>query len=133
MRALIFILCIIVASCGKQSPIRKELSGSDSLVINLNKPGTDSIMKTVTAVDSKAIDQFIGFVDGKEKHVGPCPLDGNIVFFKKGVATKDVSFSYSIDSCDMFVFKEGDIFKATTVSKEAKDFLQSLAEGKGWY
>ncbi len=64
---LFFILVLFstIISCNESSEIRKQLSGSDSLEINFNEPGTNNIAKTVTATEAKAIKKLAGFVDSK--------------------------------------------------------------------
>jgi hypothetical protein len=120
-------------SCSQPSEINKQLSGSDSLVINFNQPGSDTISKTMTSTDGKAIDQLVNFTDTKRKEVGPCPFDGNLVFYKQGSLKADVAFSYSTDSCRMFVMKLGEKYVATEMSNNAIDFLKGLREGRAWY
>ena len=65
--------------------------------------------------------------------MGPCPFDGNFIFYKKGELKADVAFAYSVDSCKMFVLKLGDKYVATEMSTQGIDFLKGLLEGKSWY
>lgn len=130
---ILFLMMIGLVSCGKPSDIKKQIAGCDSLVINFNQPGTDLLDKTMTTTESKAINELIGFVDARSREVGPCPLDGNLMFFNKGELKADVSFTYSIDSCRQFIMKLGDKFMSTQMSNKAIDLLKSLKEGRGFY
>ena len=133
---LTFLLPVVVffVSCSDSgSAINKQLSGSDSLVINFNAPQTDSIVNTVTTTEAKAIKKLTDFVDGNAAEAYKCGYDGNIMFYNKGVLQGDVSFNYSGDGCHHFIMLLNDKLTPTTMSNEAADFLKSLAEGKSWY
>ncbi len=131
---LLFTTVIILASCGgSDSAVGKQLSGSDSLVINFNTPQTNNIEKTMTTTESKAIKKLIRFTNGKAGEAYKCGYDGNLMFYKNGVLMGDVSFNYSGNGCHHFIILVNDELTPTTMSNEAADFLKSLAEGKGWY
>ncbi len=124
----------ILASCGGSgSAVNKQLSDSDSLVINFNVPQTDNIEKSMTTTDSKAIKKLIRFTDGKAGEAYKCGYDGNLMFYKKGALVGDVSFNYSGDGCHHFLMSIKDELIPTVMTNEAADFLKSLREGKGWY
>ena len=135
MRTVFFLTSsIIIISCGGSGSERsKQLSASDSLVINFNVPQTNNIEKTVTTTEKKAIKKLAGYVDGKSTENYKCGYDGTLMFYKQGVLVNDVSFNYSGEGCRHFIMKVDDHLAATTMSNEAADFLKSLAEGKGWY
>ncbi|MGB3005864.1 MAG: hypothetical protein WBC06_05130 [Chitinophagaceae bacterium] len=120
-------------SCSSNSAISKQLSGSDSLIINFNEPQTSNITKTVTTTENKAIKKLAGFVDGKTAEAFKCGYDGNLLFYKQGNLLGDVSFNFSGDGCHHFIMSVGDSLTPTAMSNEAADFLKSLAEGKDWY
>ncbi len=123
-----------MASCGGSgSAISKQLSGSDSLVINFNTPQSNTIAKTMSTTDDKAIQKLIRFTDGKAGEAYKCGYDGNLMFYKKGNLVGDVSFNYSGDGCHHFIMSIKDELTSTTMSNEAADFLKSLGEGKGRY
>lgn len=127
------ILVIVLMSCSSHSAINKQLSGSDSLLVNFNSPNTDLIEKTVNTTEKKAIKELIGFVDGKTSEAFKCGYDGNLMFYKKGTLVGDVAFNYSGDSCKHFIMDLAGKLTPTKMSKKAADFLRSLAEGRGWY
>lgn len=134
MRIPGFIIAVIfITSCSSNSSVGKQLSGSDSLVINFNKPQTDSIEKTMTTTDSKAIQKLSGFVNSKTAAAYKCTYDGNMMFYIKGKLLGDVAFNYSGDGCKHFILSIDDKLTATTMNNEAVEFLKSLADGKGWY
>ena len=123
-----------MASCGGSgSAISKQLSGSDSLVINFNTPQSNTIAKTMSTTEDKAIKKLIRFTDGKAGEAYKCGYDGNLMFYKKGTLVGDVSFNYSGDGCHHFIMLLNDKLTPTAMSNEAADFLKSLGEGKGWY
>ncbi len=131
------ISCILVAiiflSCGNQSAIDKKLSGSDSLVVTFNVPGSDSVLNKVSTTEKKAISKLSGFLNGKKRPMLQCGFDGNMIFFGKGEILLTVIFQYSEKSCRYFLFDLGDKVKSYSMSEEAAGFLKSLAEGKSWY
>ena len=100
MRIVVLLLIILFASCN-HSAINKQLSGSDSLVINFNDPQTNMIKKTVTTAESNAINRLSEFVDAKKSEIYKCGYDGNMIFFAKGEKKMDISFQYTIDSCSI--------------------------------
>ncbi len=131
-----FITCsviIFLASCSGTSPINKQLSDSDSLVINFTAPQSDSVIKSVTTIDDKAIDKLIHFVDGKEAEEFKCGYNGSLLFFSKSKLLSEFFFNYTEASCQHFLLSIGSKLVSTTMSNEAADFLRSLAEGKDWY
>lgn len=130
---LIILLCSVLISCKDSSVIGKQLSGSDSLEINFNVPGTNNIDKTFTTSESKAINKLIHFVDSKPADANECSYDGNLMFFKAGKLLGDISFNYAVDECHYFIQNVNGTLSSTSMSNEAVNFLKSLAEGKGWY
>jgi hypothetical protein len=128
-----YILFLGLISCSSHSGIRKQLSGSDSLLVNFNTPNTDLIEKTVNTTEKNAINELIGFVDGKTSEAYKCGYDGNLMFYKKGILVGDVAFNYSGDSCRHFILELEGKLTPTVMSKKGADFLRSLSEGKGWY
>jgi catabolite regulation protein CreA len=131
---LVLATVITLASCGGTgSVVSKQLSGSDSLVINFNIPQTNNIAKAVTTTQSKAIKKLSSYVDGKSTEAYKCGYDGNLLFYKKGTLIGDAAFNYSGDGCHHFIMQIKDELVPTSMSNEAADFLKSLAEGKDWY
>lgn len=125
----LIILIILFASCSGKSGISKQIDGSDSLVIHFNAPHTNNIIKSVTTTETNAIKKLIHFTDGKYFRIVKCGYDGNLLFYKKGNLSGDISFNYTTDSCRHFIFLIDKKLTATTMSNEAADFLKSLAEG----
>ena len=87
----------------------------------------------MNTTESKAIRQLIRFVDGKSATNCVASYDGNLLFYEKGMLKGDISFTYSGAVCNRFVRIADGQTISTELSKEAGDFLRSLAEGKGWY
>lgn len=130
---LVFLLATVFTSCKESSAVAKQFAGSDSLEINFNQPGTNNIAKSVTTTEDKAISKLIRFVDSKSAADYKCGYDGNLMFYKEGKLSGDVSFNYSGDGCHHFMQDVNGTLTSTTMSNEAADFLKSLAEGKNWY
>ena len=120
-------------SCGSKSVISKKLNGSDSLVINFTAPQSDSVIKSVTTTDNKAIDKLTRFVDDKEAEEFKCGYNGSLLFFSKGKLLSEVNFNYTEAGCSHFLLSIDSKLVSTVMSNEAADFLKSLAEGKEWY
>ena len=135
MRSILFLAIagIFISCTNSGSPISQQLSGSDSLVINFNKPQTNNIDKTVTTIENTAIKKLINYVDSKSAETYKCGYDGNLLFYKKGILLGDVSFNYSGEGCHHFIMDVDGKLNPTTMSNEAASFLKSLAEGKSWY
>lgn len=129
----VLLLAMAYVSCKQSSTIGKQLSGSDSLQINFNEPGTNNLLKTVSTTETKAVNKLIHFVDSKSAEAYKCGYDGNLMFYKKGTLIGDVAFNYSGDGCHHFVQEIKGELTSTAMSNEAADFLKSLAEEKGWY
>ena len=130
---LLCTVCILVSCSNSGSESSKQLSGSDSLVINFNTPQSNTIAKTMSTTEDKAIKKLIRFADGKSAEAYKCGYDGNLMFYKKGTLVGDVSFNYSGDGCHHFIMLLNDELAPTAMSNEAVNFLKSLAEGKEWY
>ena len=91
------------------------------------------IEKTVTTTEKNAIKKLVHYVDNTTTATYKCGYDGNLLFYKKGVLTGDVSFNYSGEGCHHFMMMVDGNLTPGTMSNEAADFLKSLAEGRGWY
>jgi hypothetical protein len=127
-----FAAVIVLASCSS-SAVDKKLAGSDSLVITFNIPDKDSVLKTVATTEKKAIDKLAGFIDSKAGEARQCGYDGNLSFYRKGELLLPVIFKYTNKDCRHFMFELDNKIINTSVSNEAVDFLNSLAEGKTSY
>lgn len=132
---IILVIAIIsfLISCSDNSATGKQLAGTDSLVINFNAPGTDSIINTVTTTEINAIKKLKQFVGGKKAAEFKCGYDGNIAFYVDGKLAGDFSFNYSGEGCHHFIQLVDGQLSSTAMSNEAADFLKGLAEGKNWY
>lgn len=131
--SFIIFLSIIISCSGSDSAVSKQLSGSDSLVINFNTPQSNTIVMTMSTTEDKAIKKLIRFADSKTSEAYKCGYDGNLMFYKKGALAGDVSFNYSGDSCHHFIMLLNGELTPTTMSNDAADFLKSLSAGKTWY
>lgn len=127
---LVIGLCV---SCTNPSPLAKKLKSADSLVITFNQPDTDSVINAVSTTEANAIKKITGFLGGKTREGSPCGFDGHLDFFSRGQLLQQVVFSYHTDSCRQFIFDFDNQVQTLQVSNEARNFLQSLGEGKNWY
>ena len=126
-RLTYYIILLAFIACSKPSAIKKQLSGTDSLVVQFNKPGTDSIQSILNATDRNAINELIGFIDSQKSPLFKCGYDGNLLFYKKGTLAGDVSFNFSGDSCKHFIMVLNGELTPTRMSNKAADFLKSLS------
>ena len=126
-------LLISFCACKPSSPTYKLLSTCDSLVINFNEPNSNILARTVTTTNPIAVEKLARFVDAKSTGFSKCGYDGNLMFYKEGILSSDVSFNFSGDGCHHFIMYLGNQLHATEMSNEAADFLKSLSEGKDWY
>lgn len=127
-----FIAVMVSSSCSSKSPIARQLSGCDSLVITFNVPGTDSVQNIVTTTDTRAIAKLAGYLGGKEMPKPDCAFGGNMLFFKGGQQVLPVVFQSTKD-CSYFMYEMESKLQYTKVGNEARKFLKSLNEGKNWY
>lgn len=118
---------LVLISCGN-SALVKQIEGSDSVAVRFNYPGTDSIVKVVETTLPHAIEKLVGFVDSKETGKHNCGYNGNIMFYKKGMLTGDISFNYTTNNCHHFLHMADGKLSATSLSNEAAHFLKRLAE-----
>ena len=130
MFRLTLILCtaIIVSSCHKSSGIKEVIISSDSAAINFFKGdgSMDTVIKVVIIRDKKQLDQLAGFADSDIKENYKCGYDGSLHFFKMGKVIQDIDFRMNDVQCMHFTFKlSGEIF-STSLSPEAKQFIELL-------
>lgn len=130
MKHFVCISAILLLLSCSSSPLVSTLQDSDSIAVRFNHPGTDSIVKVVEATEAHAIQKLVQFADGKETKEFKCGYDGNIMFYKKGSLTGDISFNYTIDGCHHFLYMTEGKLTATKMNNEAVDFLKRLAGGK---
>jgi hypothetical protein len=133
MKLPVLLIAIVLLSSCSDTGEGKQFSGSDSLVINFNAPGTNNIEKTMTTTENKAIKKLAGFINGKATGAFKCGYDGNLMFYQQGLLLGDVAFNFSGEGCHHFILSKDGKLTPTAMSNEAADFLRSLAEGKGWY
>jgi hypothetical protein len=126
----LYTLLLILASCGGGSAISKKLAACDSLVITFNYGMSDSVIKTVSTTEKKALTKVAGFLAGKKTEEFKCGYDGNMVFYKKGEMLLPLVFKYTEEGCSHFLFDIDNKVMRTEMSHEAVDFLKSLVEGK---
>lgn len=132
MRTVSLLLVVMAfASCSESS--KDPLASSDSLAIQFKSIESGSIVKTIGTNDVKAIRKITNFLEGTPVENYKCGYDGQLLFYKNGSLTRDVSFNYSTGDCRHFLRAAGDSLKATRMSDEAASFLKSLAEGNNWY
>jgi hypothetical protein len=129
----LFIFLIVVAHCSCKSAANGNLAGCDSLVVQFNQPGTMILDKTVNTTERNAITEISQFTSGKEYSARACPLDGNILFYKKATLLADISFCISNDSCRQFIQQKEGKLVATALSNKAADFLSGLRDGRNAY
>lgn len=135
MRILLLLSSAFLISCSSpQSETTRSLSGADSLVINFNQPGTDSIERAMSTTEKKAIREISDLFSGQKKPATKCSLDGDLQFFQQGTLIGNIVFSYSVDSCREFILVEKDgSFNALPMSKKAADLFSAIREGRSWY
>ncbi len=126
---LFFMFALFLISCG-QSPIVNQLQGSDSLAISFVKPGTNEVRKVVETSSKYAIKDLIHFADAEETQQFKCGYDGNALFYKKGILAGEITFNYSGDGCQHFLYMANGKLTASKMSYQAIDFLKALATGK---
>jgi hypothetical protein len=131
--ARLLVILIVVANCSCKSAVNGKLAGCDSLVVQFNQPGTMTIDKTVNTTDRNAITEISAYTTGKGDSARICPLDGNILFYKKATLLADISFSFSNDSCRQFIQQKEGKLVATALSNKAADFLSGLRDGRNAY
>jgi hypothetical protein len=127
----LYTLLLLLASCGGGSAISKKLATCDSLVITFNYGMSDSVIKTVSTTEKKALTKVAGFLSGKKTEQFKCGYDGNIVFYKKGQILLPLVFKYTEEGCRHFLFDMDNKVMSTEMSNEAVDFFKSLLAGNG--
>ena len=122
----------LVTACSS-SALSKKLSGSDSLVINFYAANSESIVKTVSATEGKAIRKVIHFIDSRSTGQLKCGYDGNLIFFSNGEPLLPVMFNYKEKACRHFIFEIEGKLMSTKMNNEAADFMESLETGNIYY
>jgi hypothetical protein len=129
MKGIFCIATVVFLISCSNSPLVNQLQCSDSLAIRFIKPGTDSVIKTVASTSSYAIKDLIRFADSEQTNQYKCGYDGNASFYKKGSLAGDITFNYSGDGCQHFLYLANGKLISTKMSYEAIDFLKALAAG----
>lgn len=134
MRTILFSLLIIITatSCGS-SAIRKNFSGTDSLVIHFKDEQAGIVTKTVQTTEGSAIRKVTGFIDASVTETFKCGYDGKMFFFKKGQQIQEVDFKMKDKTCNHFAFMMDGKLMSTKMNNEAIDFFSSLESGQLWY
>ena len=122
--SLISILCLI--SCG-HSPLVSHLEGSDSVAVIFKQPVTEAVIKVVGTAKPYAIKDLLTYTGARQTEQFKCGYDGEIIFYKKGIAAGQVSFNYKTNGCHHFLINNNGKLTATEMSNQAVDLLKALA------
>ena len=129
---ILFSAVLFFCSCDKtNTKIKEVITGSDSIAINYFKG--DGSMDTVTKVriirDKVVIEQLADYIAAVAATSDiKCGYDGSLHFFKKNMVIKDIDFRMNDVNCMQFSFLQEGKLTATTLSPEAKQFLESIKE-----
>src|SRR5687767_15909149 len=115
MKLLFIFGYFCLLACNNSSPENKKLSQSDSLVINFNRPQSDTIAKTISTTEAVAIKKLAGFIDSEASPAYKCGYNGNILFYKKDSLVADVAFNYG-EGCRHFIQIIADQLSSTKMS-----------------
>ncbi|MES2429941.1 MAG: hypothetical protein V4556_03330 [Bacteroidota bacterium] len=133
MKNVLLILSVAVfflLSCNHENKKIKEIiSGSDSVAINYFKG--DGRMDSVVAVkiisDKKIIEQLTTMIgEDAQNDVNKCGYDGSLHFFKLNKVIQDVDFRMNDVNCMQFSFVQDGKVRASTLSPEAKQLIESI-------
>ncbi|MCX8020579.1 MAG: hypothetical protein N2747_08825 [Chitinophagaceae bacterium] len=120
-------------SCRRPSEVVKRVKGCDSLIITYYTNEENSIPKSLSTTNTKAIRKTAYLLDENDTQPQPVKPDGDMQFYKAGRLILPVVFSYRQPDKRFFLFDLDNKVIYIKMGNEAATFLKSLAEGKSWY
>lgn len=134
MKSVFFILSLLIVFSGCDDTgeqLRQQIGEADSMAINYFEG--DGTMDTVVAVkiirDKNSVEILTGFIAGSAiSQPEKCGYDGSIHFFKNNQVLQDIYFSSTKEDCRHFLFRLNGRDVTTSLSNEAKDFLNKLKD-----
>jgi hypothetical protein len=132
MKNLFGLCCLmaVVTACNKpNTKLKERISNADSIAINYFKG--DGTMDTVVAVkilrDKKMMEQLCSLISEESADVNTkCGYDGSLHFFKENQVAQDIDFRMNDVQCMFFTFKQEGKLRATVLSPEAKQMLETI-------
>jgi hypothetical protein len=123
-------MALTLAACNHSDrQLIDRISVADSIAINYYRG--DGTMDTVVAVriirDPGSIERMAGLVGERViDYNRKCGYDGSLHFFKMNQVIEDIDFGMAGQGCSYFSFKEEGRIKATALSAEAKELIESF-------
>lgn len=127
---IISIILTGLASCNKSNKqIAAAIANADSVAINYfaGDGKMDSVRSVKIIRDKAKLEQLAGFISASSASDHQCGIDGSIHFFKKNMVMQDIDFRMNDANCMYFRFKTNGEYQSTTLSPEAKQFLETTS------
>jgi hypothetical protein len=125
---LIFAVVLLYACNTSNTAFKEKVAGADSVAINFFKGdgSMDTVVQVRIVTNRQSVELLSGFIAAASSQNYKCGYDGSLHYFKKGMVLQDVDFRMNDVQCMHFSFMlNGQLF-ATSLSAEARQFLESL-------
>jgi hypothetical protein len=122
------LLPLLLFACTKPTGIKAIITSADSIAINYFKGNgsMDTVVNMIMLKDKNKITQLADYTEATILDNLKCGYDGSLHLFKRDMVIQDINFRMNDVQCMHFSFLlNGKIF-TTTLSPEAKQFLQSV-------
>ena len=133
MRTIAFfaslLVCLTACRTGTNKNLKELTANADSVAINYFKgDGTVDTVVTVKIIrNENDINKLSDFVSANSTNPdAACGYDGSIHFFKQDSVVTDIYFRMNDEHCMLFSFLQDGKLTATTVSEDAKQFLEGV-------
>ena len=130
MLRLFLIITVIatLSSCNKPTGIKELVSNADSVAINFYKGdgSMDTVVNVAILRNKEQVKQLAGYIESSSTKKANCGYDGSLHFFKNNTVISDIDFRMNDADCMHFVFSLDGKGYTTTLSGEAKRFLEAI-------
>lgn len=129
LRSLLLLCsCLAIFSCHKPTGIKEVIVNADSVAVSYYKGdgSIDSVSKVIILRKKEELAKLAGYIESGETSTQNCGYDGALHFFKNSVVAKPVYFRMNNVNCMHFSFMMDGKALATSLSAEAKQYLESI-------
>jgi hypothetical protein len=123
-----FLLPIIFIACTNPTGIKNIAVGADSVAINYFKGNgsMDTVINMIMLKDKNEMNKLADYIEAGTTQNYKCGYDGSLHFFKRDVVIQDIDFRMNDVQCMHFSFMLAGKLFSTTLSPEAKQFLETV-------
>jgi hypothetical protein len=119
---------LFLFACNQPTGIKEVIASTDSVAINYFKGNgsMDTVVNMIMLKDKNEINKLADYIEIGTTQNYKCGYDGSLHFFKRDMVIQDIDFRINDVQCMHFSFTIAGKLFSTTLSPEAKQFLENV-------